>query len=971
MAIYEDARDLQLDLLKEEDLSQLSLACRNFRSRTRKSDTKIILHALLAKGFGKPVATVLNYLLGAAYEQDGVIATENKSVCFNSPEPTSQSRTLNVRQAIDIILFYKVIRCIQDVLKCNNDDAREQWQKSDEEIAALLEESVSPEDVQAAKITTVKEWFSSRKLGLPSHEQAIVIANCHNSLKVVARAGSGKTRTIAYKMLFLVHYLGFRTDEIIALTFNRKAQNELEQRIVKYEQEAALTSRGAYKVITFDALAYNLIRPRETVLRDTRQKSLIRDIVLDALANEEGLRQQVEELMINSFKGDWEKALRLNSISSHSDLERLRSLLTEQSIDGKEVKSKPEKRIADFLFEHDIPYRYEMPFAVDDGHVIRPDFYVPTHKIVIEYYGLRGNEDYEAVISYKRRYWESQRNITLIEINPGFLLNGSDFDASRESDYQKLSELLAERTSHLSNTLNPQRLSNQEILLRLRDRINLDFVDLVLSAIVRAGQMMCSDSTLVEQIARFPASSPEERKFLDILPSFLAMYNDRLVNNNFIDFSKIKKTAVDQINSGKTVLDWAQGRNGIDLKAIKFVFVDEFQDFSDLFRALLLAILNAAPAALVNAVGDDWQMINRFAGSKPELFDQFDHDYPRPMTVYLQTNYRSSGGIVEFCNSIMRLNGAEGKPAIACDALRGATSIIARLDRDNLIATLRENHYFKGDSVLTSIFRLYKPFSEQHSATLNKDGERICFAISRSNNPPLQVSAEQLGIRARNNRELINLVVNRLTPKGIGDFFEAITGHSSKGLEADAVIVLQPKQFPLIHKKSTFLQFFGDTPANLLRDELNLFYVTCSRAKKKLVFLPERSYMISSFLGPVLQNINLLPWDRFPCRLTGPESLHKLCVQNAEEGSSSLYEARDILMAHGFDTFSRPNKIPTRTLLVRQDYLRTLQFLERVAQDCSEFDLRYIILNGLNQVVFSLPGLKSLAEAIAECRVEQ
>jgi hypothetical protein len=44
MAIYEDARDLQLDLLKEEDLSDLSLACRNFCSRIRKRDTQKILH---------------------------------------------------------------------------------------------------------------------------------------------------------------------------------------------------------------------------------------------------------------------------------------------------------------------------------------------------------------------------------------------------------------------------------------------------------------------------------------------------------------------------------------------------------------------------------------------------------------------------------------------------------------------------------------------------------------------------------------------------------------------------------------------------------------------------------------------------------------------------------------------------------------------------------------------------------------
>lgn len=970
MAIYEDARDLRLDLLNEQELIDLVLACRNFRSRTKKRDTKKIIHALLAKEIGEPLVTILNNLLEAAYGQQGVIATENKIVRFLSAESTKSSRTLNVRQAVDIILYYKTIKHIQGILQCKQDGARFQWQKSDQEIASLAGGSVACADIQAAKITAVKEWFASCKIGLPSDEQAIVIANCYNSLRVIARAGSGKTRTIAQKILFLVHYLGFKTDEIIALAFNRKARHELEQRILKYEGEAGLLSRGAYKVITFDALAYNLVRPKASILRDARQKKLVKDIVLDAIENEEGLRQQVEELMINSFKGDWEKTLRLHNISSHTDLERLRSFLTDQSIDGKEVKSRPEKRIADFLFEHGIPYRYEMPFSVDDGHVIRPDFYIPTHKVVIEYYGLRGNAEYERAITYKRQYWATQRNITLIEINPGFLLEGSDFDSTRESDYQKLCQLLSERTAHLPIPISPERLSDSEILSRLRDRINIDFVDLTQSALARAGQMMCSDATLMEQIAQFEANSQEERSFLDILPTFLAMYDDRMTNMNLIDFNMIKKKAVESILSGKTLLDWDQGKNGIDLRGIKFLFVDEFQDFSDLFRALLLAMLKVAPAALVNAVGDDWQMINRFAGSKPELFEQFDKDYPSPKTVYLQTNYRSSGGIVEFCNLIMRLNGIEGKPAIACDAMRETPFTIARLDRDQLKITPRENHYFKGDAVLASIFRLYKPFSEQFPVSQKGDGERVCFAISRSNNPPLQAGADRLGVRAHNNREIINLVVDKLTPVEVGKFFEAITGHSSKGLEADAVVVLQPKQFPMIHQRSTFLRFFGDTPENLLRDELNLFYVTCSRAKSVLFFLPERAYMMSPFLARVTQRIESRSWDRFPCRLASPRSLYKICVQNNGEGPRDLFKARDLLIAYGFDSFGRPNRIPTFSLLIRKDLASVLQFLDRVARDCAEFNLRYIICDGLNQEVFAMPGDKSLGQAISECQME-
>ena len=52
----------------------------------------------------------------------------------------------------------------------------------------------------------------------------------------------------------------------------------------------------------------------------------------------------------------------------------------QDSLGGQPVKSIGEKWIADFLFEHDIPYVYEHPRFWDDGHrgIYRPDFR-PVH----------------------------------------------------------------------------------------------------------------------------------------------------------------------------------------------------------------------------------------------------------------------------------------------------------------------------------------------------------------------------------------------------------------------------------------------------------------------------------------------------------------------------------------------------------------------------------------------------------------
>jgi hypothetical protein len=76
------------------------------------------------------------------------------------------------------------------------------WNKTPIELTRETGLNISEQDIQIAKTNAVREWFSGKKLGSPSDEQATVIANCHNSLKVVARAGSGKTKTIAQKIPF-------------------------------------------------------------------------------------------------------------------------------------------------------------------------------------------------------------------------------------------------------------------------------------------------------------------------------------------------------------------------------------------------------------------------------------------------------------------------------------------------------------------------------------------------------------------------------------------------------------------------------------------------------------------------------------------------------------------------------------------------------------------------------------------------
>ena len=80
----------------------------------------------------------------------------------------------------------------------------------------------------------------------PTQEQARVIAHRLSPLLVVAGAGSGKTATMAERVVYLVATGQVRPDQILGLTFTRKATAELDQRVAS--RLAGLSAAGLLPV---------------------------------------------------------------------------------------------------------------------------------------------------------------------------------------------------------------------------------------------------------------------------------------------------------------------------------------------------------------------------------------------------------------------------------------------------------------------------------------------------------------------------------------------------------------------------------------------------------------------------------------------------------------------------------------------------------------------------------------------------
>ncbi|WP_298088856.1 ATP-dependent DNA helicase [uncultured Corynebacterium sp.] len=139
----------------------------------------------------------------------------------------------------------------------------------------------------------------------PTEQQAAVIGAPAEPMLVVAGAGAGKTETMAARVVWLVANGFVRPEEVLGLTFTRKAARELGQRIRGRLAELAM-SRGfrriadpgvltaleviAPEVSTYDAYAGTLVRdyglllpaePSAQVLDGTAQWQVAWDLVLD------------------------------------------------------------------------------------------------------------------------------------------------------------------------------------------------------------------------------------------------------------------------------------------------------------------------------------------------------------------------------------------------------------------------------------------------------------------------------------------------------------------------------------------------------------------------------------------------------------------------------------------------------------------------------------------------------------------
>ena len=525
--------------------------------------------------------------------------------------------------------------------------------------AESIGHGVSEAEYLCEKRKLLRKWCRLRTADVgakaemsPDEEQIEAIGATEQNVKVVARAGSGKTSVITDRATFLLTHCRVDPEEVLLVTFNKRAAEEMKERLA-----TKLGDRKQPFVMTFHALAYAFAGGEAELLRNERsigEETLDREFqeIIDAHLGEPEFFERVRRLMLAHFTADWNRIIEGGYNLPREQMLDLRRTLTSETLRGEFVKSFGEKRIANFLFEHDIPYWYEQIHEWD-GRAYRPDFTLrrgssESRSVVIEYLGLKGDPDYDEQADQKREFWNGRADRwILIELDPRDVVG-------QLVEFEKcLSARLEVAGIHCV------KLSEDEIWERARKRAVDKFSRCASQFVIRCRQSWIGPDALRNILASHTPSCEIEEGFLDLVGPLYVEYLDRLIATGRDDFCGLLQRAVEMIEKGKT--GFGRGDRNGDLRSLRFVLVDEYQDFTELFFRLVCSIHKHAPESGLFVVGDDWQSINGFAGADLKYFTGFEHFFAPARQIHITKNYRSEQPIVAAGNALMA--GCGGTPA--------------------------------------------------------------------------------------------------------------------------------------------------------------------------------------------------------------------------------------------------------------------------------------------------------------------
>ena len=132
--------------------------------------------------------------------------------------------------------------------------------------------------------------------------------------------------------------------------------------------------------------------------------------------------------------------------------------------------------------------------------------------------------------------------------------------------------------------------------------------------------------------------------YLSIFKKIYRNYNSTKKKQNLVDFNDLMILFANFLKTKKSI-------NFLD--TVKYVFFDEYQDINPIQNFILSKFKEKSN---IMVVADDAQSIYKFRGSNVKYIWNFKDEYAPNKTYYLESNYRSTKEIVNFCQNVIKNN---------------------------------------------------------------------------------------------------------------------------------------------------------------------------------------------------------------------------------------------------------------------------------------------------------------------------
>ncbi len=427
-------------------------------------------------------------------------------------------------------------------------------------------------------------------------------------LALEASAGSGKTFALSVRFIALI-LMGAKINEILALTFTKKASNEMKKRVI----ETFLSFEKEEKKAECEQLCKFLGKSKNELL------------ALREARKQEFLQQDLKIYTFDAFFGRILRGFALN-LGLMSDFKSSENELDIKAVFLKKLKENALKDLAEYIFELDE----------------KENFFKELENLYQNAYFQKRQQYKKPSQAKLRERYEDLRTHCLGLNVENLGLNKRDSTNLKNNLNSSFKRQDLNLKDFLKSTLLENKCEKQYVK-------NFEEKDLEFKA---------KKEAFLEALNAYALELESFRiaKLMEWLEYFSKAKDHIHKEKNTLSFTDISKKVLELIQSEFKDMIYFR-LDGY----ISHLLIDEFQDTNvvqyQILKPLIAELVSGEGTKKFRTffyVGDKKQSIYRFRKGKKELFELLKHDFTQIKSDSLDTNFRSKENLVHFVNETFK-----------------------------------------------------------------------------------------------------------------------------------------------------------------------------------------------------------------------------------------------------------------------------------------------------------------------------